>query len=148
MTKSFPQYIRELEGVAHGSGVEFHKVNIMKAFGLMMMIIYCIDLLELALLASHGRYYTECRGTPKCSQSTNRLFVDLCKSAGLCEFMIMESLKLALITLFYFASQEILAHTEDALKETLNHFYFVSAHIIESSPQGKHKVRTNHFKMK
>lgn len=24
--ESFPQYVRELEGVAHGAGVEFHKV--------------------------------------------------------------------------------------------------------------------------
>lgn len=36
--------------------------------------------------------------------------------------------------------KEILAHTEDALKEALNHFYLVSAHIIEPSPQGKYKV--------
>lgn len=26
VNESFPQYVRELEGVAHGSGVEFHKV--------------------------------------------------------------------------------------------------------------------------
>lgn len=38
-------------------------------------------------------------------------------------------------------AQEILAHTEDALQEVLNHFYIVSAHIIEKSPQGKHNVR-------
>lgn len=25
--QSFPQYVRELEGVAHGAGVEFHKVK-------------------------------------------------------------------------------------------------------------------------
>lgn len=42
-------------------------------------------------------------------------------------------------------SQEILSHTEDALDETLNHFYLVSAHIIEPSPQGKHKVSVNQF---
>lgn len=24
--QSFPQYVRELEGVAHGAGVDFHKV--------------------------------------------------------------------------------------------------------------------------
>lgn len=40
-----------------------------------------------------------------------------------------------------FCVQEILAHTEDALQEVLNHFYIVSAHIIEKSPQGKHNVR-------
>lgn len=28
--ESFPQYVRELEGVAHGAGVEFHKVNWLK----------------------------------------------------------------------------------------------------------------------
>lgn len=26
--ESFPQYIRELEGVSHGAGVEFHKVSV------------------------------------------------------------------------------------------------------------------------
>lgn len=36
--------------------------------------------------------------------------------------------------------QQILAHTEDALAATLNHFYIVSAHIINDSPEGKYKV--------
>lgn len=35
---------------------------------------------------------------------------------------------------------EILAHTEDALSEVLNHFYIVSAHIISDTPQGKYNV--------
>lgn len=42
--------------------------------------------------------------------------------------------------------QEILAHTEDALQEVLNHFYIVAAHVIEKSPQGKHNV--SHFGIK
>lgn len=41
--------------------------------------------------------------------------------------------------------QEILGHTEDALGETLNHFYFVSAHIISDKPQGRWKVKEEKF---
>ncbi|XP_044270193.1 uncharacterized protein LOC123014935 isoform X2 [Tribolium madens] len=43
------------------------------------------------------------------------------------------------------AGQEILGHTEDALKETLNHFYFVSAHIISDKPQGRWNVTEEKF---
>lgn len=39
----------------------------------------------------------------------------------------------------------VLGHTEDALPETLNHFYFVSAHIISDKPQGKWGVREERF---
>ncbi|XP_018566504.1 uncharacterized protein LOC108907346 [Anoplophora glabripennis] len=41
--------------------------------------------------------------------------------------------------------QEIMGHTEDALSETLNHFYFVSAHIVSDKPQGKWKVKEEKF---
>lgn len=41
--------------------------------------------------------------------------------------------------------QVVLGHTEDALSEVLNHFYFVSAHIISESPEGKHKVVEERF---
>lgn len=41
--------------------------------------------------------------------------------------------------------QEILAHTEDALSEVLNHYYFVSAHIVSDSPQGKYNVTEERF---
>lgn len=41
--------------------------------------------------------------------------------------------------------QEILGHTEDALSEVLNHFYFVSAHIITDTPQGRWKVTEERF---
>lgn len=40
---------------------------------------------------------------------------------------------------------EILAHTEDALTETLNHYYFVVAHIISDEPQGKYGVKEERF---
>lgn len=42
-------------------------------------------------------------------------------------------------------SKETLGHTEDALSENLNNFYFVSAHIISDSPQGKYKVTEERF---
>ncbi|XP_069701200.1 beta-alanyl-dopamine/carcinine hydrolase-like [Periplaneta americana] len=41
--------------------------------------------------------------------------------------------------------EEIMGHTEDALAETLGHFYFVSAHIVSDTPQGKWKVKEEHF---
>jgi hypothetical protein len=41
--------------------------------------------------------------------------------------------------------QEILGHTEDALSENLNNFYFVSYHIISDSPQGRYKVKEERF---
>ncbi|XP_019761881.2 uncharacterized protein LOC109538892 [Dendroctonus ponderosae] len=41
--------------------------------------------------------------------------------------------------------QELLGHTEDALASTLNHFYFVSAHIIADKPQGKWQVQEEKF---
>ncbi|KAF2884225.1 hypothetical protein ILUMI_21960 [Ignelater luminosus] len=40
---------------------------------------------------------------------------------------------------------ETLGHTEDALSETLNHFYFVSAHVITDKPQGRWGVTEERF---
>jgi predicted secreted protein len=45
----------------------------------------------------------------------------------------------------FFISQETLGHTEDALSENLNNYYFVSAHIISESPEGKYKVTEERF---
>nr|CAD7457612.1 unnamed protein product [Timema tahoe] len=42
-------------------------------------------------------------------------------------------------------SVELLGHTEDALAETLNHIYFVSAHIISEEPQGRWNVTEERF---
>lgn len=39
----------------------------------------------------------------------------------------------------------MIGHTEDALSPTLNHYYIVSAHIINDTPQGKYHVRKNKF---
>ena len=41
--------------------------------------------------------------------------------------------------------EEILGHNEDALAETLNSFYFVSAHIKTEEPQGKWGVKEEKF---
>ncbi|KAJ1523424.1 hypothetical protein ONE63_001286 [Megalurothrips usitatus] len=41
--------------------------------------------------------------------------------------------------------QELLGHTEDALAETLNHVYLVSAHITAPEPQGRWKVAEENF---
>ncbi|XP_033240544.1 uncharacterized protein [Drosophila pseudoobscura] len=42
-------------------------------------------------------------------------------------------------------NSRLLGHTEDALTETLNHYYFVDAHIISDKPQGKYNVKEEHF---
>lgn len=36
--------------------------------------------------------------------------------------------------------QQIMGHTEDALHEVLNHFYIVSAHIVNDKAEGKYNV--------
>ncbi|KAK3856250.1 hypothetical protein Pcinc_027283 [Petrolisthes cinctipes] len=44
-----------------------------------------------------------------------------------------------------YEGQVLLGHTEDALTETLNHVYLVSAHIEEEEPQGKLGTRSEGF---
>ncbi|XP_055304139.1 beta-alanyl-dopamine/carcinine hydrolase [Sitodiplosis mosellana] len=99
--ESFPQYIRELEGVAHGAGVEFHK----------LFLLHMDDI------------------TPNATNRINGVHPPI----GCSTICVNQP------------DNEILAHTEDALQETLNHFYIVSAHIIESTPQGKHRVSEERF---
>lgn len=40
---------------------------------------------------------------------------------------------------------EWMGHTEDMVPEVLNHFYFVSAHVIEETPQGRYGVTEERF---
>lgn len=40
---------------------------------------------------------------------------------------------------------QLLGHTEDSLQDVLNHFYFVSAHITEATPQGRYGVTEERF---
>lgn len=39
----------------------------------------------------------------------------------------------------------MLGHTEDVLCDVMNHIYFVSAHIISDTPQGRWKVSEERF---
>lgn len=39
----------------------------------------------------------------------------------------------------------MLGHTEDAFADTLEHYYFVSAHIVSDQPQGKWNVTEERF---
>ncbi|XP_058815783.1 beta-alanyl-dopamine/carcinine hydrolase isoform X1 [Topomyia yanbarensis] len=99
--KSFPQYVRELEGTADGAQVEFHK----------LFLLHMDDILPVAVEGRNSINQpigcsTICVNEPDC---------------------------------------EILAHTEDALSEVLNHYYFVSAHIVSDSPQGKYNVTEERF---
>lgn len=53
----------------------------------------------------------------------------------------------AVFNFFYSHIQEVIAHAEDALLEALNHYYIVSAHIIESTPQGKCQVYSDQYSL-
>ncbi|XP_065364743.1 beta-alanyl-dopamine/carcinine hydrolase [Calliphora vicina] len=101
--KSFPQYIRELEGVADGAQVEFHK----------LFLLHMDEILPQSL-----KYLNA---------------VDKKQPTG-CSTIILNGEK-----------ERVLAHTEDALTETLNHYYFVVAHIINDTPQGKYNVKEERF---
>ncbi|XP_037937663.1 uncharacterized protein LOC119671184 [Teleopsis dalmanni] len=98
---SFPQYIRELEGVADGAQVEFHK----------LFLLHMDEILPQSL--KHQKTKNQPTG---------------------CSTIILNTDK-----------SRVLAHTEDALTETLNHYYFVVAHIINETPQGKYNVKEERF---
>lgn len=40
---------------------------------------------------------------------------------------------------------QLLGHNEDTMANMLNHFYFVSAHIIEEDPQGRYGMKEERF---
>nr|CAH7751418.1 unnamed protein product [Callosobruchus chinensis] len=97
---NFPQYIRELEGIADGARVPFHK----------LFLLHMDNIVAYACRK-------ECEAKPQgCST--------ICVNQK---------------------GQEILGHTEDALSETLNHYYYVSAHIVSDKPEGKWKVTEEKF---
>uniref|UniRef100_A0A182KHA7 Peptidase C45 hydrolase domain-containing protein n=1 Tax=Anopheles christyi TaxID=43041 RepID=A0A182KHA7_9DIPT len=98
VNKSFPQYIRELQGIADGAKVEFHK----------LFLLHIDDVITGGQDGNNQPIgcSTICVNEPDCV---------------------------------------VLGHTEDALSEVLNHFYFVSAHIISETPEGKHKVLEERF---
>ncbi|CRK99553.1 CLUMA_CG012870, isoform A [Clunio marinus] len=101
VTKSFPQYLRELQGVADGAGVEFYK-----------LFLFHLDeiLPNVAKQRSSGIEPTGC----------STVYVNGDK-------------------------EEILGHTEDASRDSLNAFYLVSAHIISQEPEGKYGVKVEKF---
>ncbi|XP_062537270.1 beta-alanyl-dopamine/carcinine hydrolase isoform X3 [Armigeres subalbatus] len=99
--KSFPQYVRELEGTADGAQVEFHKLFLLHMDEILPVAVEGKNSINQPIGCS-----TVCVNEPDC---------------------------------------EILAHTEDALSEVLNHYYFVSAHIVSDSPQGKYNVTEERF---
>lgn len=99
--KSFPQYIRELEGTADGAQVEFHKLFLLHMDDILPVAVEGRNSIDQPIGCS-----TICVNEPDC---------------------------------------EILAHTEDALSEVLNHYYFVSAHIVSDAPQGKYNVTEERF---
>lgn len=99
--ESFPQYIRELEGVAEGAQVEFYKLFLLHMDDIVPSAAAQKNTIDQPVGCS-----TICVNQPDC---------------------------------------QILGHTEDALSEVLNHFYFVSAHIISDEPQGKYNVTEERF---
>ncbi|CAG9770386.1 unnamed protein product [Ceutorhynchus assimilis] len=97
---NFPQYIRELEGIADGANVPFYKL-------------FLLHMDNIILSAAQKKSNDQPTG---CST--------ICINRK---------------------GQEFLGHTEDALASTLNHYYFVSAHIISEQPQGKWGVKEEKF---
>lgn len=86
--ESFPQYVRELEGVAHGAGVDFHKVNecIKLTTKSNLNSIFVFFLQCIVIFAAYGRHYTECGESSKCSQPTDWMLYIMRQPSGLCEF--------------------------------------------------------------
>lgn len=74
---SFPQYIRELEGVADGAQVEFYKVpkplKNLRRFQPIQTFAYVLFSFQ-AFSASHGRYYSECYSPNQWNESTYWMF--------------------------------------------------------------------------
>ncbi|XP_055909851.1 beta-alanyl-dopamine/carcinine hydrolase [Eupeodes corollae] len=105
--QSFPQYIRELQGVSDGAQVEFHK----------LFLLHMDDI------------------TPQSIKHLNDIpdIKDIKEPTGCSTIMLNTE------------DCKVLAHTEDALTETLNHYYFVVAHIINDTPQGKYNVQEERF---
>lgn len=99
--ENFPQYVREIEGIADGAKVPFHK----------LFLLHMDDVLPTA-----AGYKSTDNPAVGCSTIC-------CNQPG----------------------QEVLGHTEDVLSDVMNHIYFVSAHIISDSPQGRWKITEEHF---
>ncbi|XP_066157012.1 beta-alanyl-dopamine/carcinine hydrolase [Euwallacea fornicatus] len=97
----FPQYVKELEGIADGAKVSFHKL-------------FLLHMDDIILAAAQKK--------PTSDLPTG------------CSTICVNH-----------EDQELLGHTEDALAATLNHYYFVSAHIISDQPQGKWGVQEEKF---
>ncbi|XP_001599569.1 uncharacterized protein LOC100114612 [Nasonia vitripennis] len=90
--EQYPQYVREIEGTADGSGVPFYKLFLMH-----------LDDIVPNAAADGAQGNTQPVG---CSSI-------ICNHPG----------------------QEILGHNEDALTETMNHWYLVDAHVVEPGLQ-------------
>ncbi|CAG9861878.1 unnamed protein product, partial [Phyllotreta striolata] len=99
--KNFPQYIRELEGVADGANVPFYK----------LFLLHMDDIMP----------------SPSQPQTIHL------QPVGCSSICVNQK------------DQEILGHTEDALADTLNHIYFVSAHILPEKHDGKWKFKEEKF---
>lgn len=100
LNHNFPQYIKELEGIADGSKVPFFK----------LFLLHIDDVMTMAVKKDTIKEPTGCT-----SVSVN------------------------------LKDKQLIGHTEDALNETVNHYYFVSAHIIEDKPYGRYNVKEERF---
>lgn len=155
--QTFPQYVRELEGVADGAQVDFHKVSLTRQTSISMtdhfftskQRFYLLLLLFLQLFLLHMDDITPSATNqqngvhPPIGCSTicvnNKDFVSHIQQSFPDFFVICwASGVISMCDMGIF--QEILGHTEDALVEALNHFYIVSAHITEPTQHGKNTV--------
>lgn len=82
---SFPQYVRELEGIADGAQVEFHKVNVSDDHNELLFDDLLSHVSPLAIPASHGWDHTECHLTHPCYKSADWMFDNLREWSRLCE---------------------------------------------------------------
>lgn len=113
----FPQYIRELQGVADGAKVPFHK-----------LFLFHMDAIILAESIDGENLQNKISND---NILQNNLVGNLSEN---CTSICLNQ-----------KYNQVIGHTEDALGLTLTHFYFVSAHIISDKPEGKWGVKEEKF---
>lgn len=129
--QNFPQYVREMEGVAAGAQVEFYKVNIDSLAICVIIVITIINNKEFVNNSFPSKLFLLQMDeiTPKAVDGRNAIHQRIsCTSICINE-----------------PDTQLIGHTEDSLQDVLNHFYFVSAHIREETPQGRYQVTEERF---
>ena len=122
VTKSFPQYLRELQGTADGAEVEFYKVS-WEIRRKKIQNWNWVNFLSQLFLLHLDEILPNVAKQPRSGQEPTG-----------CTTVYVNG-----------PNEEILGHTEDAHRDTLNTFYMVSAHIISEEPEGRYGVKEENF---